>query len=145
MSESDELPKSDLADSGNRTPFLNGAVRDRGGEKSRPDLISPFFEERLGHHMRRGAIKYNDWNWAKGMPNSEYWASLRRHVAQAEMGMMNEDHLAAIAFNVMALMHNQECISKGLLPQVLDDWPIDWAKLGGMDKTEYVICTETVN
>jgi hypothetical protein len=133
-----ELPKSDLADSGDRTSFMNGAVRDRGGEKSRPDLISPFFENRLGEHMRKGAVKYSDWNWAKGMPNSEYWASLRRHIAQAEMGMTNEDHLAAIAFNVMALMHNQECIERGLLPKELNNWPIDWAKLGGRSDTNSV-------
>ena len=150
MRKNMENEKLKLEDSGDRTSFRNGAVRDRGGDKGRPDLISPFFEERLGVHMRKGAEKYNDWNWAKGMPNAEYWASLRRHVMQAEMGMTNEDHLSAIVFNAMAIIHNQECIKRGLLPEVLNDWPIDWAKLGGMRTTtkedaEYSYSTATTS
>lgn len=134
---SEESVEYKCLDSGERTEFNNGAVRDRGGEKSRPDLISPFYEEAFGHHMRRGAEKYSDWNWAKGMPNSEYWASLRRHVCSAEKGMTDEDHLCAIAFNIMALIHNRECLKLGLLPKSLNDWPVDWETIGGVHENDW--------
>lgn len=126
----------DIKDSGERTTFDSGAQRDRGGEKSRPDLISPFFAERLGWHMMRGARKYQAWNYCKGMPNSEYWASLNRHVQCAAMGMTDEDHLAAIAFNVMGLMHNQAMFERGLLDPKYNDWPVDWAALTGANKLQ---------
>ena len=134
MNDTKQLPESGLQDSGDRTVFQTGAMRDRGGEKSRPDLISPFFEDRLGELLRKGAIKYSAWNWAKGMPNREYWASLRRHIMKAEMGMTDEDHFAAAAFNLMALMHNQELIKRGLLPKEFDDFPVNWGELSTQPK-----------
>lgn len=41
-----------MHDSGKREEFCTGAVRDASKGKPRPDLISPFFEERLGHWLR---------------------------------------------------------------------------------------------
>lgn len=79
--------------------------------------------------MMLGAKKYSAWNWAKGMPSSEYWASLNRHVQDAAEGKTDEDHLSAIAFNVMGIIHNQEMKKLGLLPPELDDWPVNWATL----------------
>ncbi len=99
------MSEFDLKDSGQRREFETGAVRDRGDLKPRPDLISPFALERVGMHMAKGAKKYKDRNWELGMPMSECWASLFRHVIQWGVGMRDEDHLAAIIFNAQAIMH----------------------------------------
>jgi hypothetical protein len=120
-----------IRDTGVRRTFDSGAQRDRGTEKSRPDLISPFLLDRLGWHLARGAKKYSAWNWAKGMPSSEYWASLNRHLMDAAKGDTAEDHLAAIVFNAMGIIHNQEMKKLGLLKPELDDWPINWGGLTG--------------
>ena len=97
-----------LKDSGKREQFSTGAVRDTATDKPRPDLISPFFLERLGEHLRKGAIKYQPWTWAKGIPSSRCYESAMRHLMRYAQGYTDEDHLAAAAFNIMAIIHNEE-------------------------------------
>ena len=99
------------------------AVRDTAADKPRPDLISPFAEERQGHWLRMGAAKYAERNWEKGMPFSRCVASLKRHLMKYQQGMRDEDHLAAIMFNAMALIHYEEMIERGVLPADLNDMP----------------------
>ena len=118
----------EVKDSGNRDEFPTGMVRDTQDNKSRPDLISPYFLERLGEHLRKGAVKYNEHNWCKGQPFSRAWASLNRHVMQYAMGDKSEDHLAAIAFGAMVLSHYEEMIKLGWLPKELDDM-IDYEEM----------------
>lgn len=115
-----------IKDSGARKEFPSGAKRDIHDDKPRPDFISPFFLLRLGEHLKKGAIKYGPYNWAKGIPNSSYWASAVRHMCQIARGDTDEDHLSAIAFNIMGIIHNQEAVKQGLLPKELLDWPINW-------------------
>lgn len=112
-----------MHDSGNRQSFSTGAVRDTADDKPRPDLFSPFAEERVGQWLRLGAVKYSERNWEKGIPNSRCFASLRRHVMRYQQGDRSEDHLAAIIFNAMAIIHNEEMIRRGVLPAELDDMP----------------------
>ena len=104
-----------VEDSGARQTYNTGAVRDTSDNKPRPDLISPFFMERLGEHLRKGAIKYAEWNWAKGIPNSRCYESAMRHLMQFAQGAVNEDHLSAAAFNIMAIIHNQEVQRRGVV------------------------------
>ena len=104
-----------VKDSGNRERFVTGAVRDTANDKPRPDLISPFFLMRLGEHLRKGANKYTEWNWAKGIPSSRCFASCMRHLMQYAMGKRDEDHLSAAAFNIMAIIHNEETEGKAAL------------------------------
>ena len=66
-------------------------------------------------------MKYSERNWEKGIPNSRCFASLRRHVMRYQQGDRSEDHLAAIIFNAMAIIHNEEMIRRGILPAELDD------------------------
>ena len=117
-----------LEDRGSRRDFATGSRRDTSMGKPRPDLISPFLELRLGTHLMLGACKYGPANWAKGQPSSTYWESLKRHLMQANLGLEDEDHLSAAVFNLMGIMHNQEMKKLGLLPAVLDDWPVNWAQ-----------------
>jgi len=112
-----------MHDSGNRQSFDTGAVRDTAADKPRPDLYSPFADERVGEWLRMGAEKYCERNWEKGIPNSRCFASLRRHVMRYQQGKRDEDHLAAIIFNAMAIIHNEEMIRRGILPKSLDDMP----------------------
>ncbi len=92
-------------------------------DKPRPDLISPFAEERQGHWLRMGAAKYAERNWEKGMPFSRCVASLKRHLMKYQQSKRDEDHLAAIMFNAMALIHYEEMIERGRLPAELNDMP----------------------
>ncbi len=112
-----------MHDSGTRQEFNTGAVRDTADEKPRPDLISPFALERLGEWLRLGAIKYRERNWEAGMPISRCVASLWRHLLKYQQGEHDEDHLAAILFNAMAIIHYEEMIKRGTLPESLSDMP----------------------
>ena len=60
-----------------------------------------------------GAAKYAERNWEIGMPFSRCVASLKRHVMKYQQGKRDEDHLAAIMFNAMALIHYEEMIERG--------------------------------
>jgi hypothetical protein len=118
------MSKYGMTDSGKRQSFGKGmAIRDTADDKPRPDLISPFAEERQGHWLRMGAAKYAERNWERGMPFSRCVASLKRHVMKFQQGKRDEDHLAAIMFNAMALIHYEEMIERGLLPAELNDMP----------------------
>lgn len=113
-----------MADSGKRQTFgKNMAVRDTADDKPRPDLISPFAEERQGHWLRMGAEKYAERNWEKGIPFTRCVASLKRHLMRFQQGKRDEDHLAAIMFNAMALIHYEEMIARGVLSADLNDMP----------------------
>lgn len=118
------MAKYGMTDSGKRQSFGDGmAIRDTADDKPRPDLISPFAEERQGHWLLMGAKKYAERNWEKGMPFSRCVASLKRHLMKYQQGKRDEDHLAAIMFNAMALIHYEEMIERGLLPADLNDMP----------------------
>ena len=117
--------KYNMTDSGKRQQFgSNLAIRDTADDKPRPDLISPFAEERQGQWLRMGAAKYAERNWERGMPFTRCVASLKRHVMRYQQGKRDEDHLAAIMFNAMALIHYEEMIERGLLPTELNDMPV---------------------
>ncbi|NLS96660.1 MAG: hypothetical protein GXX96_31375 [Planctomycetaceae bacterium] len=112
-----------LLTSGSEESFASGAVRDLSSDKMRPDLFSPFAEERIGKWLMLGAKRYRERNWEKGMPFSRCWASLCRHKTKWQQGLRDEDHLAAIVFNAMAILHYEEMIRRGVLPAELDDMP----------------------
>lgn len=109
-------------DSGKREEFSTGARRDVQQGKPRFDLLPVPALRRLADLYGRGAAKYGDRNWEKGMPFSRVYASALRHLfAWAEGVQDGEDHLAGAAFNLLALIFYDEQITKGLLPQELRD------------------------
>ena len=55
-----------------------------------------------------GSRKYADRNWEKGMPFSRYIDSAKRHIDKFIMGMDDEDHLSAAAWNILAIIHHEE-------------------------------------
>lgn len=127
-------------DSGDRESFATGAVRDVRAGKGRFDLVPPLPYMRLAQLYERGATKYGDWNWAKGMPFSRFLDSAERHLISYKAGLRDEDHLAAIVFNVFALMH-QEVLAPELddLPRFIDRWGYAEPTTVAMDEVNKVV------
>jgi hypothetical protein len=60
--------------------------------------------------MERGAIKYSELNWMNGRTQevyARYKKSLDRHFKQWLLGDREEDHAAAIAFNVNGILYTE--------------------------------------
>ena len=53
----------------------------------------------------KGAIKYCSRNWEKGLEQSRRYNSLNRHIHKFNIGMEDEDHAAAIVWNIIALIY----------------------------------------
>jgi hypothetical protein len=112
---------TEVKDSGKREEFTTGSRRDTRTGKGRYDLISPIFEARLARHLENGAVKYGDRNWEKGQPLSRYADSAKRHINKFLEGHRDEDHLAAAAWNIHAMIHTEEMVKRGNLPAELND------------------------
>lgn len=108
-------------DSGSREDFNTGARRDIQVNKPRYDLIPPIALKRVADLYARGAQKYGENNYQKGIPFRRVYASLFRHMMQYVEGDRVEDHLAAVAWNAFALMYYEEEIAKGRLSAELND------------------------
>lgn len=114
---------SNMHDSGKRQDFESGAVRDTADGKPRPDLISPHANLREGAWMEKGARKYAERNWEKGIPISRCVASMCRHLEAYKLGQTDEDHLAAIRTNASFIMHYEAEIKAGRMSKAIDDMP----------------------
>lgn len=95
-------------DSGKREEFTSGAVRDTQENKPRYELIPPGPLKRVAELYARGALKYGDNNWRKGIPYMRIMGSLLRHAYAWILGDRIEDHLAAVVFNAFTLMHYED-------------------------------------
>lgn len=94
-----------LADSGARVEFPSGMHRDTDEGKPRFDLIPLPMLRRWADHMAKGAVKYGDRNWELADSQAEVdrmKASAFRHFVQWLEGSTDEDHAAAVMFNVAA-------------------------------------------
>lgn len=97
-------------DSGERQNFESGMVRDTQQGKPRFDLLMPkdvpYSDQlltRFAELMARGAEKYGDRNWEKADSQEELdraKASALRHMIQWFAGEVDEDHAAAVMFNL---------------------------------------------
>lgn len=109
------VPTSDgfvTKDSGKRAEYDSGMVRDTQDGKSRFDLLIPRdipyrnqFLTRVADLLGRGAEKYSDRNWESANGSEEldrFKSSAHRHLMQWLTGEGDEDHAAAVCFNLMA-------------------------------------------
>jgi len=99
----------EVKDSGNRQEFDSGMVRDTtNGKTDYTRCLEGPMLERWAIHLAKGAIKYPDvapgkanWTLAEG---SEEWLRFRqsalRHMIQWLNGETDEDHAAAVFFNI---------------------------------------------
>ena len=114
--------------------FCTGAVRDTSEGKIRPDripvsflrelgayfadnelppdcrldLIPPTMLVRLGCLYGRGAKHYGDRNWERGIPDVRCIQSAWRHFLSFVAREDDEDHAAAVIFNIAAVIHWEE-------------------------------------
>lgn len=98
-SEMEEIEKY-IADSGNRTEFDTGAVRDLHMGKGRYDLLPWEAIHELAIHCEQGAIKYGERNCEKGIPIHSLIDSAIRHLSCYMRGMNDEPHLRAAMWNI---------------------------------------------
>ncbi len=97
-----------MKDGGSRDAYGSGAVRESRAKKGRFDLLSPIALRRLAIVCEKGALKYQERNWEKGMPISRLLDSALRHINQYVEGYRDEDHLAHAMWNLMAALHFDE-------------------------------------
>ncbi len=98
-----------VKDSGKREEFASGMVRDttEGKVDYTRVLAGPMFD-RWAEHLDKGAVKYPDVrpgvaNWTLAEGEAEYQRfrkSALRHLLQWMRGDVDEDHAAAVFFNV---------------------------------------------
>lgn len=108
-------------DSGERRHFDTGSQRDVRTGKGRYDLLPPMVIKRLAQLYERGAKKYDDNNWKLGQPLSVFMDSCLRHAFQVLDGKTDEDHAAAVMWNIAGYMWTKDAIANGMLPLELDD------------------------
>jgi hypothetical protein len=111
----EEFPMAfETKDSGERKVFDSGMQRDTTTGKTDYALVAsgPMFK-RWAELMTRGAIKYDRNNWLKasGTPELErFRESAFRHFVQWFFGEKDEDHAAAVFFNI----NGAEYVKEGL-------------------------------
>lgn len=94
----------------NITEFASGAVRNKNHNKGRCDLLPMCSILRISHHMEDSLYRsnYPERNWEKGIPMSDMLDSAIRHLLKYMDGMVDEDHLAAAATNLLMAMWTEE-------------------------------------
>lgn len=96
-----------IKDSGERTDFGTGAVRDMHAGKGRCDLLPANALLRLAKHFETGAEKYGDRNWELGIPCHSFADSALRHYLKYMAGETDEDHLIAAVWNLVCLVETE--------------------------------------
>ena len=101
-----------VKDSGERTQFASGMVRDvtTGKRDYSLALDGPMFD-RWAEHLTKGAVKYAKRNWMQASGTAEYERfreSALRHFLQWFRGQTDEDHAAAVFFNINGAEYTKE-------------------------------------
>jgi hypothetical protein len=107
----------DVKDSGERMQFTSGMVRDLTEGKVDYSLAidGPMFR-RFAVHMTKGAAKYSKRNWMKAAGQAEldrFKESAFRHFMQWYQGDTDEDHGAAVYFNINGAEYVKEKLAHG--------------------------------
>lgn len=100
-----------VKDSGKREEYTSGMVRDT--QEGKADIDRVFYGplvDRLAAHLTKGATKYPDnadgtpnWTLASGQEEMiRFRKSAARHFHQWRRGDQDEDHFAAVMFNMNA-------------------------------------------
>lgn len=98
-----------VKDSGERQAFDSGMVRDTStGKAEYARVLDGPMLDRWAAHLAKGAVKYPDvapgvanWTLANGAAELErFKASAFRHFVQWMRGEVDEDHAAAVLFNI---------------------------------------------
>lgn len=89
--------------------FSTGATKNISRGKGRFDLIPCEALVALARRFEFGIENGHEENgYRKGIPNNVLFDSAMRHLVQAMNGEYDEDHLAAVMWNVSVLIYNRE-------------------------------------
>jgi hypothetical protein len=113
----------EIKDSHKHREFSTGANRDSKIGKGRFDLVPPATLRALAIHYEKGARKYADRNWEKGIPIGEFIDSGLRHINQFLDGQDDENHLIAGLWNIFCAYETILRIQNGRLPKELYNLP----------------------
>ena len=97
-----------IKDSGERTEFSTGAVRDMKRGVGRMDLLPWYGIMEVSKHCEEGAEKYGEHNVDKGIPLHSLCDSAARHLAKFIAGETDEDHLRATAWNLLWALNQRK-------------------------------------
>jgi len=105
-----------IKDSGERKQFASGMVRDTAADKTLFTLVldGPMFM-RWAIHLTKGALKYAKRNWMQANGTEElerFRESAFRHFIQWYNGDVDEDHAAAVFFNINGSEYVRERMMK---------------------------------
>lgn len=95
-------------DSGKRIDYASGMKRDTQEGKARFDLVYYPMLKRWAELMERGAVKYGENNWMNANSPEElarFRQSALRHMYQFLYEAQDEDHAAAVFFNIAAAVY----------------------------------------
>ncbi len=127
-------------DSGQRSEFATGAVRDIATNKGRFDLLPFGAIRQLARVMEAGCAKYGDRNWERGIPMWRYLDSALRHLGCLLSGMIDEPHGPMALWNLACLLQTEIWIREGRLPASLrDGFPFDIRLLPTGDLEEFAV------
>lgn len=97
-----------IKDSGHRTEFATGAVRDMKRGVGRMDLLPWYGIMEVSKHCEEGAEKYGEHNVDKGIPLHSLCDSAARHLAKFIAGEIDEDHLRAACWNLLWALNQRK-------------------------------------
>lgn len=97
-----------IKDSGERTEFSTGAVRDMKRGVGRMDLLPWYGIMEVSKHCEEGAEKYGEHNVDKGIPLHSLCDSAARHLAKFICGEIDEDHLRAACWNLLWALNQRK-------------------------------------
>ena len=106
---------------GTKRTFSTGADKQSSEGKGTPVLFPPDAYLEISIHFEEGAALHGDRNWEAGIPLSELINSLERHIQQEKMGLTDESHDRAIAWNAVVYLATKLRIKAGILPIELAD------------------------
>lgn len=112
-----------IKDSGTHQEYDTGARRDNTEMKGAFHLLPWESIWHLALHYEKGAKKYAERNWEKGIPVARYCEAISRHMTQFQMGMNDENHLVAAYWNIASLYQTVLWIQRGELPEELYNMP----------------------
>lgn len=98
----------EVKDSGYRQEYNSGMRRDTQDGKPDYTLLPEPMLTRWADHMTKGAVKYGRHNWQLADSEEElerFKSSAMRHMIQWLRGDRDEDHAAAVMFNLSAAEH----------------------------------------
>lgn len=119
------MPDFTVKDSGERSQFASGMQRDVTIGKCRYDLAfdGPMLA-RYAEHLTKGALKYEPRNWMKANSQAEldrFRESAIRHFVQWVRGDKDEDHAAAVWFNINGYEYTRERMPGPIMIHPFDD------------------------